>query len=99
MLVLLDETVQQVRIPTAKALSDSAVFRLHPVHEVAGGRVHVSGYTTQEGKKMQPKKQKTAVGITNLFSSTWDRLNSHCKGSHRRCAAKWRGHRARNRCS
>src|SRR6266478_5416083 len=52
MLVLLDETVQQVRVPPAKATSDSAGLGLHPVHEVAGGRVHANGYTGEHLKKM-----------------------------------------------
>ncbi len=55
MLVLLDEAVQQVRVVPAKALSDGAGLGLHPVHEVAGGRIHANGYTGKEGKKMQPK--------------------------------------------
>jgi hypothetical protein len=65
MLVLLDETVQQVRVSPAKALSDSVGLGLHPVHEVAGGRVHVSWYTGEEGKKMQPKKQKICSASFN----------------------------------
>src|SRR6478672_6954420 len=52
MLVLFDETVQQLRISPAKATSDSAGLGLHPVHEVAGGRVHVSWYTGEHLKKM-----------------------------------------------
>ena len=52
MLVLLDKTVQQVRVSPAKATSDSAGLGLHPVHEVAGGRVHANGYTGEHLKKM-----------------------------------------------
>jgi len=50
--ILLDETVQQVRVSPAKATSDSAGLGLHPVHEVAGGRVHANGYTGEHLKKM-----------------------------------------------
>src|SRR5579864_5381038 len=52
MLVLLDETVQQVRVSPAKATNDSAGLGLHPVHEVAGGRVHANGYTGEHLEKM-----------------------------------------------
>ena len=43
MLVLLDKTVHQVRVSPAKATSDSAGLRLHSLHEVAGGRVLLTG--------------------------------------------------------
>ena len=52
MLVLLDKTIQQVRVSPAKATSDSFGLGLHPVHEVAGGRVHANGYTGEHLERM-----------------------------------------------
>ena len=44
--------VQQVRVSPSKAASDSAGLGLHPVQEVAGGRVHANGYTGKHLKKV-----------------------------------------------
>src|SRR6476620_3722380 len=46
MLVLLDKTVQRVRVSPAKATSDGAGLGLHPV------RVHANRYTGEHLKKM-----------------------------------------------
>jgi hypothetical protein len=51
MLVLLDETIQQVRVSPAEPSSDRAGLGLHPVREAAGGRVHPSAYTGERPKK------------------------------------------------
>src|SRR6267378_1571626 len=51
MLILLDETVQQVRIAPAKAASNCAGFGLHAHHEVICGGVHATGIYGRGAKK------------------------------------------------
>ncbi len=61
MLILLDETVQQVRIAPAKTTSYGAGLGFHRVHEVTSYGVHATGYTGEGGKKMQTNAFRMAL--------------------------------------
>jgi hypothetical protein len=61
MLVLLDEAVQQIRIAPAKTASNCAGLGLHAIQEIIGCGVHATGYTGEEGEKMQGKSLFAAI--------------------------------------
>src|SRR5580704_12366277 len=74
MLILLDQTVEQIRIATAKTTSDYAGLGLHPIHEIAGCGVHATGYTGEAGEKMQGWIRRTARGLTYVFTSPYVKM-------------------------
>src|SRR5438876_10674016 len=65
MLVLLDQAVEQVGMPATQAASDLGVLMLHPGHEIAGGRVHVT-HEYGRVKKKDPNPPSASVCFVYL---------------------------------
>ena len=68
MLVLLDETVQQVRIAAAETASNCAGFGLHRIHEAISYGVHATRTYGRGGKKDAGGKTFSYSALSDSYS-------------------------------